>query len=117
MNEECGSSIKQIWIQILTVPFTSSVNLGETCLNIYFFLFKIYFIQVYLIYNVVLISAVSQSDSVIYIHIYIHTHIYIHILFFILLFIASSQDFEYSSLWYTVGPYYLSILYKIVFNC
>ena len=38
MNEECGSSIKQIWIQILTVPFTSSVNLGETCLNISFFL-------------------------------------------------------------------------------
>ena len=48
MNQECGSGIKQIWIQILTVPFTSSVNLGETCLNLYFFLFKIYFIQVYL---------------------------------------------------------------------
>ena len=38
---------------------------------------KIYFIEVLLTYNVVLISAVQQSDSVI--------HIYIYILFFILL--------------------------------
>ena len=36
---------------------------------------KIYFIEVWLIYNVVLISAVQQSDSVI--HIYIYTFFFI----------------------------------------
>ena len=34
------------------------------------FIFLIYFIEVQLIYNVVLISAVQQIDSVIYIYIY-----------------------------------------------
>ena len=61
MNEECGSGIKQIWIQILTVPFTISVNLGETCLNLYFFLSKIYFIQVYLIYAAAAAAKLLQS--------------------------------------------------------
>jgi len=42
------------------------------------------FIEVWLIYNVMLISAIQQSDSVtyIYIYIYIHTHtLFLNILF------------------------------------
>ena len=42
---------------------------------------KIYFIEVLLTYNVVLMSAVQQRDSVI--HIYIHIYVYIYILFHI----------------------------------
>ena len=72
-----------------------------------FFFFKIYFIEVQLIFNVVLISAVQQSDSVL--HIYILFHILSHY--------GLSQDTEYSSLCYTVGPCCLSILYIIVCIC
>ena len=51
--------------------------------------FKIYFfIELYLIYNVVLITAVQQSDSLIYIYVYIYTHI----LFFFLAVPCSMQD-------------------------
>ena len=53
------------------------------------------FIEVWLIYNVVLDSGVQQHDSVI--------HIYIHILFHILFHYGLSQDIEYSSLCYRVG--------------
>ena len=56
-----------------------------------------------MIYNVVLISAVQQSDSV------IHTYILFHILFHY----GLSQDIEYSSLCYPVGPCWLLILYNI----
>ena len=56
-------------------------------------LFKNFFIKRYLIYNVLLISALQQSDSVIQIYIYIY--IYIYIFFFYLLFI---QEIGYSSL-------------------
>ena len=49
-----------------------------------------------------LISAIQQSDSV------------IDILFHILFHFGLSQDIEYSSLCYTVGPCCLSILYVIV---
>ena len=64
---------------------------------------KSYFIEVQLIYNVVLISAIQQSDSVI--------HIYIYTFFFILF---SIMVYElYSSLCYTVGSC-SSILYIIV---
>ena len=52
---------------------------------------KNYFTEIQLIYNVVLISAVQQSDSV----------IYIYILFHILFHYGSSQDIEYNSLSYT----------------
>ena len=64
--------------------------------NALFLFLKIYFTQVYLIYNVVLISSVQQSDSVIY------------ILFHILFHSGLSQDVEYSPLCYTVGPCCLS---------
>ena len=60
-----------------------------------------FLIEVELIYNVVLISAIQQSDS------FIHAYIYI------LLHYGLSQDIEYSSLCCTVGPCCLSIL---VFN-
>jgi len=61
----------------------------------------------YLIYNVVLISAVYQIDLVIY------TYILFHLLFYYNL----SQGIEYSFLCYTVGPCCFSILYIIVFIC
>ena len=54
-----------------------------------------------------LISAVQQSDSV----------IYIYILFHILFHCGLSQDNDYSSLCSTVGPCCLSILHIIVFIC
>ena len=58
-----------------------------------------------LIYNVVFVSGVQHSDSVIHIHIYI--------LFQILFPYRLSQNIEYSSLRYTVGPC-LSILCIVV---
>ena len=44
----------------------------------------LYFIEVYLIYNVVLVSAVQQSDSVIYLYIFSYAFCY-----------GFSQDTEY----------------------
>ena len=69
-----------------------------------FYLFKIYFIEVELIYNVVLTSAVQQSDSVI--------HLYTS--FYILFHGGLSQDIGCSSLCSTAGPCCLSILYRVV---
>ena len=60
--------------------------------------------EVYLIYNVVLVSVVQQNDSIICI--YIHFHILFHY--------RLLQDIEYDSLCYTVGPCCLSILYITV---
>ena len=60
-----------------------------------------------LIYNVS-ISAVQQSDSVIYVY------IYIYVIFCVLFCKGSSQDFGYSSLYYRVGPCPY-ILHVIVF--
>ena len=57
-----------------------------------------------MIYNVVLVSGVQQSDSVIY------KRIHVYILFQIL-FPYRLKNIEYSSLCYTVGPYCLSILF------
>ena len=54
-----------------------------------------------------LISAVQQSDSV----------IHIYILFHILFRYGLSQDIEYSSLCYTVGPCCLSVLYITACVC
>ena len=66
-------------------------------------------IEVQLIYNVVLISATQKSVT--------HTHIYIYILFHIIFHYGLSQDIDYSSQCYTVGPCYLSILYIRVCVC
>lgn len=61
-----------------------------------FFIFFFYFITVELIYPVMVILAVQQSDSV----------IHVCILFQILLHDGSSQGIEDSSLCATVGPYH-----------
>ena len=53
----------------------------------------------------VLVSSVQQSDSVL--------PTYIFILFQILFHYRLLQDIEYSSLCYTVGPCWLSILYIV----
>ena len=58
---------------------------------------------VYLIYNIVLVDAVHQSES--------HTHI--PILFQILFPYRSLESIEQGSLCCTVGPYQLSILYMV----
>ena len=47
--------------------------------NTYFIHFLYFFIEVQLIYNVVLLSSVQHSDSVIVIHTHTHIYIYIHI--------------------------------------
>ena len=73
----------------------------------FFFNFNLLFIQVSLNYNVVLITAVQQSDPI----------KYIYILFHVLFHCGLSQDIEYSSLSCTVGPCWLSILYIIVCIC
>ena len=78
---------------------------------VFFFLYmfaKVYFlkIEVY-IYIVVLISAIQQSD---------YSYIHVCILFNILFHYGLSQDVEYSSLCYTLGPCCLSILYKLVLH-
>ena len=63
------------------------------------------FIDVELIYNVVLMSAVQQSDPVI--------HIYVCMLFCILFHYGLSGDIEYGSVCCRVGPC-LFIVYKIL---
>ena len=68
----------------------------------------LYFIELWLIYNVVcLISAVQQRDSV----------VPMYILFHVLFHYGLSQEIEYGSLCSTVGPCYLFILYVIVCIC
>ena len=64
-----------------------------------------YFIEVELIYKVVLISVVQQCDSDMYSFFYILFHY------------GLSQDTEYSSLCSTVGPCCLSIVYTIACIC
>ena len=72
---------------------TDKINSRHVVYKGHFF----YFIEVQLIYNVVLISAVQQSDSV----------IYLYILFHILFHSGLSQDTEYSSLDLVVYPSYI----------
>ena len=67
----------------------------------------LFYIGVQLIYNVVLVSGIQQSDLV------IHTSILFQILFQYRLL----KSTEYSSLCYTVGPCWLSILYVVVCLC
>ena len=73
----------------------------------------IYFLKicigVQLIYNVVLVSGVQQSESVIYIH--------ISTLFQILFPYRPLQSTEQSSLCSTVSAYQLSVLYIVVYMC
>ena len=80
-------------------------------LSLIFFISKHFFIGVQLLYNVVLISTVQQSESAICIH--------ISSLFWISFPFRSPQRTEQSSLCYTVGFHQLSILYivSIVYIC
>ena len=52
---------------------------GQEIFFSFFFLSFSFFLEVSLIYNVVLVSGVQQSDSAIYIYIYIYICIYIYI--------------------------------------
>ena len=82
---------------------------------VFVFSFYLYLIEVELIYSM-LVSGVQHSDSVIYTHTHTHTHTYIY--FFQILFpYRLLQNIEYSSLCYTVGPCWLSILYIVVHIC
>ena len=76
-------------------------------LLIYSLLFLLIFIGVQLLYNVVLVSAVQPSESVI--------HIHISPLFWISFPFRSPQSTEQSSLCYAVGSHQLSILYIVVY--
>ena len=71
--------------------------------------FKLIFFGVQLIYNVVLVSAVQQRESVI--------HIHMSTLFQIIFQYRSLQSIEQSSLCYTVDSYQLFILYIVVCIC
>ena len=62
-----------------------------------------------MINNVVLVSGVQQSDSII--------HIHVSILFQILFPFRLLHNIEWSSLCYTVGPCWLSILNIAVCRC
>ena len=53
--------------------WSSSWSFGENC-HPFFVLFYYFFIEVQLIYKVVLISAVQHSDSVIHAYVYILFH-------------------------------------------
>ena len=79
----------------------SHIGLGPTLMTSSFF-FNFY-VGVQLINSVVLVSGVQQSDSVI--------HIHVSILFQIIFPIRLLQNIEPSSLCYTVGPCWLSILF------
>ena len=48
--------------------------------TVFFSFFKIYFVEVQLIYNIVLISAVQQSDSVVHTYTFFSIMIYLRIL-------------------------------------
>ena len=72
--------------QILVPRYQSRVNLAS---RIFPFL-NLFFIELQLNYNVMLVTAVQQSDSVLY----THTYILFHSLFLC----GLSQDIEYSSL-------------------
>ena len=104
-------------IKSLNIPIKRSCQSGsknDNCLQetnfILSFLFDhfvLVFIEIELIYNVVLVSGVQQSDSV------IHISILLNILFHY----GLLQDIECSSLCYMVGLYCLSILYIVVCIC
>ena len=68
-----------------------------------------------MIYDLVLVSRVLQSDSVI--HVYIYTHICMHILLQILSSFTLLQNIEQRPLCYTVGPCWLPILHIVVYIC
>ena len=85
------------------------------------------FIEVQLLYNIVLVSAVHKVNQLhvcvyIYTHIHVythmctHTHTHTHTHTYIYIF-RSPQSIEQSSLYYTVNSHLLSILYTLAYIC
>ena len=74
-----------------------------------------------MIYNVVLLSAMQQSESDIYIYIYMYICIYIHIhistLLKIIFWYRSLQEYWVDLPVLYIHPCWLSILYMCVFSC
>ena len=56
-------------------------HLEQTFSSLLFFFFKVYSIEVELIYSVMLVSGVQQNDSVIYVYICVCIYIFLNILF------------------------------------
>ena len=95
---------------VLTQAEMSYTNLTKMFFPFYFYFFNfLFYIGVQLINNVVLSSGVQQSDSIICIH--------ESILFQILFPFRLLHNIEQSSLCYTVGPCWLSILNIVVCTC
>ena len=101
----CGIKLPTFWYFVTAAAETNKTPYLD---GILFLFLKKYFIQVQLIDNVMLISAVQLSDSV---------YIYMDIVFHTLFHHDLSQDIKCSSLCYAVGPCYLSILYIIACIC
>ena len=92
---ELGRGSGHTAVGVCPMPLNCSFERGQ--------LFFFSFTEV-LIYNVVLISAVHQSDSV------VRTYTFF---FYVLSHDGLSQDTEYSSLCYTIGSFHPSIPYII----
>ena len=84
-------------------------SLSYKDINYYYLKNFLFYIGVYLINNAVLVSGEQQSDSV--------THIHVSILFQILFPFRLLQNIVQSSLCYTVGSCWLSILNIAVCTC
>ena len=75
----------------------------------------LFFIAIELIFSVIFVAGIQQSDSIIYVNIYMYVCAYalVHILFHY----GLLQDSEYSFLCYTVGLCWLSVKYTIACMC
>ena len=101
INQNSMKVIVFLWVKTEINKRGGLALLGTISLCI--LIISLFFIELWLNYNVALNTIVQQSDAVIY----IHTHILFHIYFPY----GLSQDIEYSSLCYIVRPCYLSIIY------
>ena len=68
--------------------------------SLFYFLIFFFYFGLYLVSNAVLVSDVQKSDSFIHMSILLQTQFPFRLL----------QSIQQSSLWYTDGPYWLSIL-------
>ena len=93
-----------------------------------FFILYVFFIEIQLFYNIMLVSSVQHSDSIIYVCVcvcvcacacaciymqYIYLYIQLYIPFQILFLYRLLEIIDYISLCCTVGPHWLSILYMV----
>ena len=104
----CETRITQVVLISLWSNFYPSAK-KENPPSVFFFFYFLCYIGVELINYVVLVSGVQQSDSV--------THMHVSILFQILFPIRLLQNIEQSSLCYTVGPRWLSVVHITVCTC